>query len=186
MTKARPLLGLLGCVVLALVLAVVTPDPTRELRRRWSDAGVGGWAATADVSARVASVAVVSTVDPGYGQAFVSRQALVVTPVEVQVRHRVAQLSRVYLLTADGKEYEPRSELISAGLGQTQPGFTRHGTLVFEVPPDRLARVELVVDADAASVDGYAEAIRVDLGLRDPVRVSPETVTPQPASVTTT
>ncbi|HEY0237191.1 MAG TPA: hypothetical protein VGC37_00965 [Friedmanniella sp.] len=186
MTRLRPWLGLVGCVVLALVVAVVTPDPSTQLRRRWSDAEVGGWAVTADVSARVPSVSVVSTVDPGFGQALVSRQALVVVAVDVQARHQVAQLSRVYLLTSDGQEYEPRSELVSAGLSQTQPGFTRHGTLVFEVPPGRLARAELVVDADGASVDGYSEAIRVRLGLRNPVRVSPETVTPEASTVTTT
>ncbi|SEQ39600.1 hypothetical protein [Microlunatus flavus] len=182
----RPVLGLLGCVVLAVAVAVAAPDPSEQLRRRWSDAGPGAWAVTPDRSARVTSVAVVGTVDPGYGDVLASRQALVVAQVDVAVRHRVAQLNHVYLRTADDKEYAPRSELSSAGLAQTQPGFTRHATLVFEVPSDRLPRAELVVDADAASVDGYTDAIRLDLGLGRTVRVSPETVTPAPASVTTT
>ena len=186
MNRLRALGGLAVCVLLALALAVSTPDPEQDLRRRWSTAGPQAWAVTPDVSAQVTSVAVVRAVDPGYGEAFESAQALVVTRLDVQARHRVALLSEVYLETADKTRYAPRTEFVSAGLGLTQPGFTRHATLVFEVPPRRLARARLVVDADPASVDGYADAIRVDLGLRDPVRVSPETVTPEPASVTTT
>lgn len=181
----RALLGLLGCLALAVALAVVTPDPSTDARRRWTDGVVAQWVTTPDVSVRVGSVQVVRSADPGYGEELTSAQALVVTPVEVAVRHRVVQLSHVYLRTADGHEYAPRSEFVSAGLTSTQPGFTRHGTLVFEVPPDRLAHAELVVDSDGGSLDVYADAVRVDLGLRDPVRVSPQTVTPEEATVTT-
>jgi hypothetical protein len=185
-TRLRAVLGLAACVLLAFALAVTTPDPAQDVRRRWSSAGVQAWAATPDVSARVTSVAVVRTADRGYGEAFESAQALVVTGLDVEVRHRVALLSEVYLEAADGTRYAPRSEFASAGLARTQPGFTRHATLVFEVPPRRLARARLVVDAGPASVDAYADAIRVDLGLRDPVGVSPQTVTPEPSTVTTT
>jgi len=185
-TRARGVLGLLGCLVLALVLAVVVPDPAEDLRRRWSDADVGAWAGTPDVVARVTTVAVVRSADRGYGDPLTTRDALVVATVDAAVRRQVVLFSHVYLVTADGHEYAPRPEFVSAGLGLTQPGFTRRATLVFEVPPDRLDRAALVLDADAASVDAYADAVRVDLGLRAPVRVSPETVTPEPATVTTT
>ena len=185
MTRLRGVLGLLGCLVLALTIAAVTPDPASDLRRRWSDAGVGGWAQTPDVRARVSSVAVVRSADRGYGEPFTSRESLLVAAVDASVRRQVVLFSHVYLLTADGHEYAPRPEFVSAGLGLTQPGFTRHATLVFEVPPDRLAQAALVLDADAASVDAYADAVRVDLGLRAPVRTSPEIVTPPPATVTT-
>jgi hypothetical protein len=185
MTRVRGVLGLLGCVVLALVVAVLTPDPA-EHARRWTSADVGTWAAGPDVAARVQEVSVVRTADPGFGQPMTSSQALVVAGVDVQVRHRVAQLDHVYLRSRDGRDYEPREEFDVAGLTETQPGFTRHATLVFEVPPRRLAGAELVVDADSTSVDVYADAIRIDLGLRDPVRISPETATPPGSTVTTT
>jgi len=185
-TRLRGVLGLLGCLVLALVVAVVAPDPAQDLRRRWTDGEVGAWAASPDRVARVGAVSVVRSADPGYGQPFTTGQALVVTEIDVQVLHRRTQLSRVYLSTRDGQQYDPRSEFVAAGPSLTQPGFTRHSTLVFEVPLRRLDGAELVVDADGASVDGYADAIRVDLGLRDPVRVGPETVTPAESTVTTT
>ena len=41
------------------------------------------------------------------------------------------------------------------------------------------------MDSDGGSLDVYADAIQVDLGLRDPVRISAETVTPAEATVTT-
>ncbi len=157
MTRLRGVLGLVGCLVLALIIAAVAPDPATDLRRRWSDADVGAWAQTPDVRARVTAVAVVRSADRGYGDPLASTQALVVTDVDASVRRQVVLFSHVYLLTADGHEYEARPEFVSAGLGLTQPGFTRHATLVFEVPPDRLAGAALVLDADAASVDGYAE-----------------------------
>ena len=186
MTRLRGLLGLLGCLVLALVLAAVTPDPATTLRRRWSGAEVGEWAQTPGVGVRVGSVTVTRSAGREYGDPFVSRQALVVLNVDAQVRERVAQLSQVSLRTRDGHGYDPRPEFASAALGQTQPGFTRHATLVFEVPPDRLAGSTLEVDADGASVDGYARALRVDLGLHDPVPIGVAVAAVSPSTVTTT
>ena len=186
MTRLRGVLGLLGCLVLALVVAVVAPEAGQDVRRRWAEGEVGAWVASPDRVARVRAVSVVRSADRGYGELFTTSRALVVAEVDVQVRHRMTQLSKVYLSTRDGQEYDPRPEFIAAGLTQTQPGFTRHATLVFEVPTRRLDGAELVVDADGASVDGYADAIRVDLGLHDPVRVGPETVTPAESTVTTT
>jgi hypothetical protein len=186
MTRLRGPLGLLGCLVLALVLAAVTPDPGTDLRRRWTGVEVGGWARTPGVSARVGSVTVTRSAAREYGDPFVSRQALVVLSVDAQVRQRVAQLSEVRLRTRDGHGYDPRPEFAAAGLGQTQPGFTRHSTLVFEVPADRLAGSTLEVDADGASIDGYARAIRVELGLRDPVPIGAAVASVPPATVTTT
>ena len=186
MSRLRGVLGLLGCLVLALVLAAVTPDPATDLRRRWSDADVGGWATTPALSARVGAVTVTRSAGRDYGDPFVSGQALVVLGVDAQVRQRVAQLNQVRLRTRDGHGYDPRPEFASAALAQTQPGFTRHATLVFEVPPERLAGATLEVDADSASVDGYARALRVELGLRDPVRVGAAVAAVTPSTVTTT
>lgn len=184
--RSRGVFGLLACLVLATVIAVAVPDPATDVRRRFADAPVGEFATTAVVRARVTQVVLTPSVQGDYGDPWVSDQTLVVTSVEAQVRQRVTQFSRVVLRTSDGHDYKPRTEFISAALGQTQPGFTRHATLVFELPPDRVPGAELVIDADGAAFDFYAAAIRVDLGLRDPVTVAPGPVTLPPSVVTTT
>ena len=75
--------------------AAVTPDPASDLRRRWSDAAVGAWAETPTVRARVTSVAVVRSADPGYGDPLTSRGSLVVTAVDASVRRQVVLFSHV-------------------------------------------------------------------------------------------
>ncbi len=191
MTAARPgrwrgPLGLLTCLALALVLAALTPDPAQDLRRHWVTADPGTWASTPAFAARVVSVRASGAVAGEYGDPFVSRQALVVVGVQAQVREQVVQFSQVSLHTRDGHDYEPRGEFSTAGLGETQPGFTRNATVVFEVPPDRLAGATLVIDSDAAAVDRYADAIRIDLGLADPVAIGAETLKVPPSTVETT
>lgn len=176
------LLGLLGCLALAVLIAVVVPNPTTDVRRRYADAKVGELAATAVVAARVTQVRLARAAQAGESEdAWVSNQALVVVSVEASVRRQVTQFSKVSLRTRTGQDYEPRDEFIVAGLGETQPGFTRLGTLVFEVPPDRVPGAELVIDADGASFDVYAEAVRIDLGLKAPVTLEPGPV-PVPES----
>lgn len=184
--RSRGLLGLLACLVLAVVITVAVPDPATDIRRRFADAPVGDFASTAFVRARVTQVEVTRSVQGDYGDPWVSDQTLVVASVEAQVRQRVTQFSEVVLRTRDGHDYEPRTEFISAALGQTQPGFTRHAVLVFELPPDRVPGAELVIDADGASFDFYAAAIRIDLGLQDPVTASAGPLTVLPSSVSTT
>ncbi len=184
--RSRGVLGLLACLVLAAVITVAVPDPATDVRRRFADAPVGEFATTAMVRARVTQVEVTRSAQGDYGDPWVSDQALVVTSVEAQVRQRVTQFNEVVLRTRDGHDYEPRTEFISGALGQTQPGFTRHAVLVFELPPDRLPGAELVIDADGASFDFYAAAIRIDLGLGDPVAIAPGPVAVPASSVSTT
>ena len=154
--RVRGVLGLLACVALAVVIAVVVPDPTTDVRRRYADVQVGELAATAEVSALITS-----------------DLALVVVSVEASARQRVWLFNQVVLRTGDERDYEPRTEFIEAGLAETQPGFTRSATLVFEVPPDRVPGARLVVDPDSASFDAYAAALRIDLGLRAPIDLEP-------------
>lgn len=184
--RSRGRLGLLACLVLAVVIAVAVPDPATDVRRRFSDAPVGEFATTDVVRARVTQVEVTRAAQGAYGDPWVSDQTLVVASVEAQVRQRVTQFSEVVLRTRDGHDYEPRTEFISGALGQTQPGFTRHAVLVFELPSDRVPGAELVIDADGAAFDFFAAAIRIDLGLSDPVTVAPGPVSVPASSVTTT
>jgi hypothetical protein len=165
-------LGLLACLALAVLITVVVPNPSTDVRRRYDDVAVGAYGSTPTVRARVTRVEVTDSTVREYDDSWVSDQALVVVSVEAQVRQRVVQFSRVMLRTSGGQEYKPRDEFISAALGETQPGFTRQATLVFELPPSRVPGAALVLDADAASIDAYADAIRVDLGLRAPVTIS--------------
>ena len=171
--RVRGVLGLLACIALAVVIAVVVPDPTTDVRRRYEDVRVGELAATEEVGALVTRVQLTRSVQSEYGDPFISDQALVVVSVEASARQRVWQYNKVVLRTEDERNYEPRSEFIGAGLAETQPGFTRSATLVFEVPPDRVPGARLVVDPDSASFDTYATALRVDLGLRAPVDLEP-------------
>ncbi len=90
------------------------------------------------------------------------------------------------LRTPSGDEYRPRDEFGSAGLSETQPGFTRTSTLVFEVPTDRVAGDRLVIDADGASFDVYATALRIDLDLSatSPVATKPIAIKDSTVAVT--
>lgn len=182
----RGVLGLLVCLGLAVVIAVAAPDPEVDLRRRFVDVEVNEPAQIPLAVARVTRVQVSNAAQRAYGDPWVSDQTLVVVSVEAAARRQVVQFNQVVLRTGADKTYEPRSEFSSAGLAQTQPGFTRTATLVFELPPDQAAGAVLVIDPDAAAFDSYGWAIRVDLGLRRPVVRGPGPVTVTPSALRVT
>lgn len=167
-------LGLASCLALAIVIAVVGPDPATDVRRRYDDVKVGELASTAVVGALVTRVQLTRSARAAeHDEAWTSDQTLVVVSIEASVRRQVTQFDDVTLRTRAGVEYKPRDEFITAALAETAPGFTRLSTLVFEVPPDRVPGSKLVVDTDDAAFDAYAEAIRVDLDLRAPLSIAP-------------
>jgi len=166
-------LGLLGCLALVVAVAVATPDPATDVRRRWDDVGVGQWGRLQDASVRATSVRLTRAVSRSYGDPLTSEATFVVVTLEAQVRTRQVRFDEVVLRTRDDREYEPRPDFTSAGLSGTQPGFTRNGTEVFEVPTDRLPGAVLEVDRDAAAFDVYAQAVRVDLALDEGTPVEP-------------
>lgn len=176
-TRARSgWVALVVCVLLALVLTAVTPDPATNVRRDWVDGRVGQSVVEPDLTTTVQQVRLARSASRSYGDPFVSRQRLVLVRLAVDVRHRQRLFSRVTLLTTTGLSYEPRDEFVSQGLSTTQAGFTRTATLVFEVPPEHVPGSRLVIDADGGAFDFYTRATRVDLGLTAATAVDPGAV----------
>ncbi|MBA8794535.1 hypothetical protein FHX74_002154 [Friedmanniella endophytica] len=176
-TRARSgWVALVVCVLLALVLTAVTPDPATNVRRDWVDGRVGQSVVEPDLTTTVQQVRLARSASRSYGDPFVSRQRLVLVRLAVDVRHRQRLFSRVTLLTTTGLSYEPRDEFVSQGLSTTQAGFTRTATMVFEVPPEHVPGSRLVIDADGGAFDFYTRATRVDLGLTAATAIDPGAV----------
>jgi hypothetical protein len=171
MTPVRPhgkAVSAAGTVVVALVLvavmAVTAPDVT-VAPRSWSRIAVGETGTIRDLSLTVTDVRATNSLDL-YGTPFTSPVALVVVRAEVVATDDPTYLGQVWLTTRDGRRYDPREEWTTAMPPvPAQPGFTVAGSWVFEVPPDRLAGAELVVENDGAEFDWYDVGLRAELGL---------------------
>jgi hypothetical protein len=181
------LLALLGSLALVVAVTVATPDPAQDYRRRWDDVAVGSWGELENASVRATSVRLTRSLTTEYGTGLTSEATFVVVTLEGRVRRQRVLFSGVTLHTRDDRRYEPRDDYLTAGLGSTDPGFTRAGTAVFEVPDDRLQGAVLEVDRDAAAFDVYASAVRVDLELdrRSPREPGPLLI-PSSSTVTVT
>lgn len=171
MNPARPdrhavAAGLAGLVALVLVavMAATAPDVTVP-PRSWRRIAVGETGTIRDLSLTVIDVRAIRTLDV-HGTPFTSRVAFVVVRAEVAATDDPTYLGQVWLTTRDGRRYDPREEWTTAQPPvPAQPGFTVTGSWVFEVPPDRLAGAELVVDNDGAEFDWYDVGLRAELGL---------------------
>lgn len=175
---------LVVCLALVALITTVTPNPATDVRRRWDHVQVGQWGQLDQTSARVTRVRLARSVVNQYDRRLGSEATFVVVDYEVAVRRQEMYFSAVTLHTVDERDYKPRSEL--PGLEPTSPGFTRRGSVVFEVPDDRLAGAQLRVDRDSQAFDVYASAVQVDLGLgRDPaIELGPVVVDPSVVGVT--
>lgn len=158
-----PLLTLVACLLIVAVVTVTGPDPATDVRRAWDDVTVGTWGEVEHASVRVDRVQTTRTATTPSDRDLDSDVTFVVVDYTASVTERTVRFSDVVLRTRDDHDYEPRPEF--GVLSALQPGFTRRGTLVFEVPDARVEMVILVVDADDAAFDVYSRAIRVDLGL---------------------
>lgn len=164
--RSRDRAGLLTLVVFLVVVALVSvtaPDPSTDARRSFDDVGVGAWGRMDRASVRVDGVGRTRTAVTASDRALDSAVTFVVVDYTASVVSETMRFTEVVLRTRDGQDYEPRSEFEL--IGSLQPGFTRRGSLVFEVPDDRVPGAVLVVDVDGAAFDVYSRAIRVDLGL---------------------
>lgn len=179
-------LGLLGCLVVVALIAVLAPNPATDVRRQWADVGVGEVGSLRLYDAEVTRVRTSTSVAADrYGDPLTSDAVLVVVDLRLSVRVRVSNFEEISLLTADDQSFLPRPEFSAAEPTQTQPGFTRTGTVVFEVPADRLAGARLLVEPDSTAFVGYDRAVRVDLGLGpDPVLGAAVTLDPPRLAVT--
>lgn len=152
------------CLVLVVLITALAPDPATDVRRRWDDVGIRQWGEMDRAEARATRVQLTRSTVNSYDRKLTSEVTFVIVDYEVRVIRERVSFTAVTLLTPDGRQYEPRTEF--PGLNPTQPGFTRRGSLVFEVPDDRVAGSRLVIDRDKAGFDVYSAGIRIDLGLR--------------------
>jgi len=172
------------CLVLVALITLVTPDPATDVRRRWNDVGVGQWDQGDEASVRVTRVRLTRSVVDENDRRLDSEATFVVLDFEVGVRQEQRTFTQITLHTRDDRAYEPRSEV--AGIDPTAPGFSRRGSMVFEVPDDRVAGAELWVERDGQAFDVFAPAVRVDLGFqREPaVELGPVAVAQSVVQVT--
>lgn len=171
----RAFLALAICVLVVGLLGILTPNLDEEVQTDYHDVAVGEQGQAQDFDATATSVRVGRSVlateydrtaDASPGAVFV------VVAIAADVREDTTVFNGIELITKDDHHYAPRSELISFNLQVTQPGFTGRGTVVFEVPEERLAGARLVIGPDKGSFEFYDTAIRVDLALNDPVKIS--------------
>ena len=163
-TTVSATLTVVVALVLVAVMAGTAPDTT-VAPRSWNHIGVGETGTIRDLSLTVTDARATSTLDVR-GTPFTSPVAFVVVGAEVAATVDPTYLGQVWLVTRDGRRYDPRDEWTSARPPiPAQPGFTVIGSWVFEVPVDRLAGAELVVDNDGAEFDWYDVGLRAELGL---------------------
>lgn len=175
----RGLLPLAVCILVVGLIGLLTPDLDEEVPTDFHDVVVGEQGRAQDFDATATSVRLGrSVVATEYDRtADASRGAVfVVVAIAAEVRQDTTVFNGIELITKDDHHYAPRSELISFTLQATQPGFTGRGTVVFEVPEDRLAGSRLVIGPDKGSFEFYDTSIRVDLALDDRAKISDATI----------
>lgn len=151
---------LLLVAALSLGLQRVPPAPVT-----WVDAGVEQPAEGRRYDAEVRAVRVATAVrradtadDP-----LTTAHRYVVADLTVRVKLTQVTFGRLTLETVDGRSYDPRTEF--GRLESCQPGFTAFGSVVFEVPPERVAGAVLVLGPETGSYLVHDTALRFDLGL---------------------
>lgn len=142
MRTARALLSLAACLVLVAVLTFVGKQDGPGIA--YTDRAIDGWARSPSLEVRVTTVVVTRTLIGGSGATMSTPARFVVIGVELRV-HGYRQSVPAQLHTLDGHVYGARSEGIVPGLPATNPGFTGLGTVVFEVPNERVAGSTLVL-----------------------------------------
>ncbi|GAA1847302.1 hypothetical protein ACFFOM_01675 [Microlunatus capsulatus] len=155
---------LLVCLLVVVLVSATAPDPAADVRRAHADVAVGQVGRLDHVEVLVERVRRSRSVTTATERQLDSGATLVLVDVRAAVRGESVAFRSVRLETRDGHRYEARPEV--PALTTTQPGFTRVGTLVFEVPDARVAGARLVVDSEQGAYDVYSRAVRVDLALR--------------------
>lgn len=170
---------LLVCLLVVVLVSATAPDPATDVRREFDDVVVGEAGRVDHAEVLVERVRRSRAVTTAYERRLDSTATFVLVDVRAAVTEESVAFRGVRLETRDGYRYEARPEF--PALTTIQPGFTRVGTLVFEVPDERVAGARLVVESDQGAYDVYSRAVRVDLALRtdDPPDPGPLAV-PEP------
>lgn len=175
--RAAPLLGAL---VVVAVLTALTPKFDYESRYRFDDVAVGQTGRLREYDVRVLTVRLGHSLR-GSDRTVKSSAVFVVVTMEAAVRLDAQTFQNISLVTRDDRQYEPRPQWSTAAPRAADPGFSSRGTLVFEVPQQRLAGARLVVGPDQGEVTTFDAAARVDLQLSElPQEPEPLTV-PEPS-----
>lgn len=142
MRTARALSALAVCLVLVAVLTFVGKPDGPGIA--YADRGPDGWARSPSLEARVTSVAVARLLIGRSGATMSTAARFVVIGVEVRV-HGYRQSVPARLHTVDGHVYAERTEGVVARPPAVNAGFTGFGTVVFEVPGERVTGATLVL-----------------------------------------
>ena len=137
--SVRGRLALGVCLVLAMTLVLVRPDPDRD-RFTVLRTGADGWGRTTAFDARIERVGV-TTVMPARvdGDPVPTEQRWVVVDYTVRAHRERLDANRLWLITAAGDRYAARPEFAGLGVSLLDAGFTGRGIAVFEVPPEAIA-----------------------------------------------
>lgn len=172
--RGRGYLALVLCIVIVGLIGLLTPDLEEEVRAEYDDVTVGQRGHAQFFDATVTDVRLGRTVRLTEYERIVEANpdaVFVVAGIKAEVRDDTTVFNGIELVTEDDHHYDPRGELASLGMQVTQPGFTGLGTVVFEVPKDRLAGSRVVIGPDKGSFAYYDAAIRVDLELDEDARI---------------
>lgn len=113
-------------------------------------AGADGWAHAPMLSGRVQRATVAtSLVRPRITDPLTTTAVFVVVELEVRAVQRAQGLQTLALVTADGYRYSQLNDSGLDSLTLTQPGWTRFGNAVFELPADRVSGATLEVAAQS-------------------------------------
>lgn len=146
---------------LAVTVAAVLAAPPGEAADdiAWSVPGADGWARGPFVDARVTSVRLATRIEQGTAEVSTSR-IFVVVGVEVAGHREFAPLGRFALHTADGHSYAQRGDLGGAAPAGVEPGFTSVGSVLFELPAERVAGADLALVPHAGGLMVFRSGVR--------------------------
>lgn len=156
--------GLALCLILIAVAMATTPAED-EVVTGYHDVRVGQSAGTDQFDVRVTGVRLTRELINSYDQPVRTRAAFVVVSLTARTPTHSAQYTDLQLDTADSHSYLPRGDFSGSGPKATEPGFRTAGTLIFELPPDRVPGSKLIIGPDGQSFSFYVIKVRVDLGL---------------------
>lgn len=177
MSRLRGPAVLIGCLLLVAVLNGFRETGIAQARSY--PAGPDGWAHAPSASGFVHRAQLTRRLlRPTIDEPLTSDAVFVVIELEVRVRDRALPLSTLTLETTDGYRYSQLTDSGLAGLSLTQPGWTSHGTAVFELPPQRVPGARLVVGAQSDMLVIYRaqlafDAVVRDLTVQDRVEITP-------------
>lgn len=148
------------CAVLIGVFNGVARDsgPTQRTYAGGPDAPV----TSPDVTVTVDEVTLAGTVVSSDGYTSLTTEAtFVVVEWSLAASGRAWPFGEAILVTEDGLRVHERAGFHDSNVTMTEPGFTRHGTSVFQVPSDDVEGADLVLEFSQGAVTVSEFGLRV-------------------------